>query len=387
MADSSINRQMHPTINSQLGLQNGLPNGLSESSNAGKILIAASGTGGHLFPAIATAEHLSDYDIEWLGVPNRLETELVPARYPLHLIRMGGVQGRLGIGSLKLLLQLVRSTLHVRYLLKKNDFQGVFTTGGYIAAPAIVAARSLGLPTILHESNALPGKVTRWLSRGCSLVALGFQEAAKHLPEAKTLCVGTPVRSQFFSTLQSDLSNISIPSGVPVILVVGGSQGAVAVNQRVRAAAPAWFEAGAWVIHQTGSNDPDVDSLSHPQYIHRPFYSDMAALLNRANLVIGRAGAGTLTELAMAQTPSILIPYPFAAEDHQAYNAAVFADVGAAIVEPQETLTVDRLQAQVLRLLQDPEQLDKMAYAAGKLAVKDSAQQLAEHIRQLMVKY
>lgn len=155
----------------------------------------------------------------------------------------------------------------------------------------------------------------------------------------------------------------------------------------VRAAAPDWFEAGAWVIHQTGSNDPEADGLSHPQYIHRPFYSNVAALLKRATLVISRAGAGTLTELAMAQTPSILIPYPFAAEDHQAYNAAAFSAVGAALVYRQETLTVEHLKTQVLSLLQDPEQLDNMAQATGTLAVKESAQQLAEHIRQLMVKY
>lgn len=367
MADSSLDRQMH--------LKNG------------KLLVAASGTGGHLFPAIATAEHLSDYEIEWLGVPDRLETELVPEYYPLHLVYMGGVQGRLGLGYLKLLLQFIRSTLAVRRLLKQGDFQGVFTTGGYIAAPAIVAARSLGLPTVLHESNALPGKVTRWLSAWCSLVALGFQEAAKHLPKAKTLCVGTPVRSQFLSTMQADLPDLSIPAEAPVILVVGGSQGAVAVNKMVRAAAPAWFEAGAWVIHQTGSNDPDANGLSHPQYVHRPFYSNVAALLKRATLVISRAGAGTLTELAMTQTPSILIPYPFAAEDHQAYNAAAFSATGAAIIYRQDTLTVANLEEQVLWLLQNPEPLDKMADAAGRLAVKDSAQQLAAHIRQLMVKY
>ncbi|MEM8807849.1 MAG: undecaprenyldiphospho-muramoylpentapeptide beta-N-acetylglucosaminyltransferase [Cyanobacteria bacterium P01_G01_bin.38] len=353
----------------------------------GKLLIAASGTGGHLFPAIATAEHLSDYDIEWLGVPDRLETELVPDVYPLHLVRMGGVQGRLGLGYLKLVSQFVRSTLEVRRLLKRGDFQGVFTTGGYIAAPAIVAARTLGLPTILHESNALPGKVTRWLSGWCSLVALGFQETAKRLPKTKTLCVGTPVRSQFFSTMPADLQESSIPAAVPVILVVGGSQGAVAVNQMIRAAAPAWFEAGAWVIHQTGSNDPDADSLNHPQYVHRPFYGNMSALLKRATLVISRAGAGTLTELAMAQIPSILIPYPFAAEDHQAYNAAAFSEVGAAIVYRQSTLTADSLKKQVLSLLQNPEQLDQMAQAAGTLAVIDSAQQLAGQIRQLIVKY
>lgn len=343
-----------------------------------KLLIAASGTGGHLFPAIATAEHLGDYSIEWLGVPDRLETTLVPKEYPLHTVSLGGFQGRFGLGSLKLLGQVAKATLQLRHLLKQGDFCGVFTTGGYIAAPAILAARSLGLPTILHESNALPGKVTRWLSPWCSLVALGFEAATTHLPKAKSLVVGTPVRSQF---LQGSSPEISVPEDVPVILVVGGSQGAVAVNQLIRAAAPAWFEAGIWVVHQTGSQDPEADALAHPQYIHQPFFDSMATLLKRANLVISRAGAGTLTELAFTQTPSILIPYPFAAEDHQAYNAAAFAAANAALVCRQADLTGATLRDTVLKLINDPERLQKMALAAAELAIPDSAAQLAKLVR------
>ncbi|NJN22207.1 MAG: UDP-N-acetylglucosamine--N-acetylmuramyl-(pentapeptide) pyrophosphoryl-undecaprenol N-acetylglucosamine transferase, partial [Leptolyngbya sp. RL_3_1] len=218
-----------------------------------KLLIAASGTGGHLFPAIATAEQLPDYQIEWLGVPDRLETELVPPLFPLHTVQLGGFQGGMGLGALRLFFQLFKATFQVRTLLKQGQFQGVLTTGGYIAAPAILAARSLGLPALLHESNALPGKVTRWLSPWCSLVALGFEAATTYLPKAKSIVVGTPVRSQFLNATP-DLGDLTIPAEAPVIVVVGGSQGAVVVNQLVRAAAPAWLAAGAWVIHQTGAS-------------------------------------------------------------------------------------------------------------------------------------
>lgn len=348
-----------------------------------KLLIAASGTGGHLFPAIATAEQLTDYTIEWLGVPDRLETELVPQQYPLHTVRLGGFQGRLGLGSLRLVAQVFRATLTVRQLLKQQGFDGVFTTGGYIAAPAILAARSLGLPTILHESNALPGKVTRWLSPWCSLVALGFEAATSHLPRAKSVVVGTPVRSQFF---QANLlpEDLTLPPEAPLIVVVGGSQGAVAVNELVRAAAPAWFDAGAWVIHQTGANDPAADSLHHRQYIHRPFFDGMAGLFQRADVVISRAGAGTLTELAFTHTPSVLIPYPFAAEDHQAYNAAAFAAANAALVSRQNDLTVEGLQDMVLKLIQSPERRDQMATAAAALAIPNSAEQLADLVKQVV---
>lgn len=347
-----------------------------------RLLIAASGTGGHLFPAIATAEALLNhhYCIEWLGVPDRLETTLVPQKFPLHTVKLSGLQGRMGIRTARLVGQLAQATLKVRRLLSRGEFAGVFTTGGYIAAPAILAARSLGLPAILHESNALPGKVTRWLSSYCSLVALGFDAAAPYLPRARTITVGTPVRPEFLEA-NSPFKDLTIPDGVPLILVVGGSQGAVAVNQLVRQAAPAWLEAGAWIVHQTGSHDPDADSFSHPHYIHRPFFGEMAFLLKRATLAIGRAGAGTLTELAITATPSILIPYPYAAENHQAFNARVFAAAGAAIMAEQIDLTSEALMQQVLNLLNHPQRLEHMATAAGRLAVNDSAEQLADLIQ------
>ena len=355
-----------------------------ENGAGNKLLIAASGTGGHLFPAIATAEHLHG-PIEWLGVPDRLETELVPKHYPLHTVRMGGVQGKLGLGTLKILVQFVRSTLATRQLLKQGKFQGVFTTGGYIAAPAIIAARSLGLPAVLHESNAMPGKVTRWLSRWCSLVAIGFKETRRYLPDqAKTVWVGTPVRSQFYTDSNADLQDLAIPDGVPLIVVIGGSQGAVAVNRLVREAAPAWLEAGAWVVHQTGTNDPDTNSLNHPHYIHSPFFKNVAALFKRATLVVSRAGAGTLTELAMTRTPSVLIPYPYAADDHQAYNANAFGDVGASKVYRQAELSGDTLKKRVLALLETSEELDCMQVAAASLAVTDSAEQMANLLHKMM---
>ncbi len=364
------------------------PNHPSLKKGKAKLLIAASGTGGHLFPAIATAQQLthyqSDYQVEWLGVPDRLETQLVPKAYPLHTVCMGGVQGGFGLSSLKLLVRFARSTAQVRHLLKQGNFQGVFTTGGYIAAPAILAARSLGLPAILHESNALPGKVTRWLSPWCTTVALGFSEAAAYLPKADTVVVGTPVRSQFLQAAQSTdgLTDINIPTDAPLIVVIGGSQGAVAVNRLVRAAAPAWLDQGKWIIHITGTNDPDADSFSHPHYIHRPFYNDMAALFQRANLAISRAGAGTLIELAITSTPSVLIPYPFAAEDHQTYNANAFANAGAASLHQQSALTGQQLQTLVCNLFAQPQQLEAMSAAAQKLATKDSADKMAHLIDQ-----
>ena len=349
-----------------------------------RLLVAASGTGGHLFPAIATVEQLPDYHIEWLGVPNRLETRLVPSQYSLHTIDVEGIQQRLGLGTARILAKFTRSIFQARKLLKQGQFQGVLTTGGYIAAPAVIAARSLGLPIILHESNAIPGKVTRFLSRWCSVVAIGFEPAAKYLPQVKTIYTGTPVRAQFQVAALDTLPplDLSIPDNVPLILIVGGSQGAVAVNKLVRQCASAWFDAGAWVVHQTGSNDPDVESLKHPQYIALPFYDNMARLLHRASLVIARAGAGTVTELAIARKPAIFIPLPTAAEDHQYYNAQVLGTTGAALVFRQLELTPEIFTREVLSLLQSPEKLIEMGEKAGAIVVVDSAERLAQLVRE-----
>jgi UDP-N-acetylglucosamine--N-acetylmuramyl-(pentapeptide) pyrophosphoryl-undecaprenol N-acetylglucosamine transferase len=349
-----------------------------------KLLIAASGTGGHLFPAIALAEKLPEYKIEWLGVPNRLETQLVPKQYPLHTIAVEGFQQGFGLSSLRILGKLMASILEVRRILKQGNFQGVFTTGGYIAGPSVIAARSLGLPVVFHESNALPGKVTRFFGPWCTAVALGFAVAAKYLPRAQNVCVGTPVRSQFLDGGLNTTLDLPIPDNVPLIVVFGGSQGAVAVNQLVRQSAPAWFDVGAYVVHLTGDRDPEADSLKHPQYIALPFYDNMAALLRRANLAISRSGAGSLTELAVCGTPAILIPYPFAAEDHQSYNADVFTKAGAALTFLQSELTTEVLQTQVLNLLQSPAELAKMADNAKAIAVPDSADKLASLLREVL---
>jgi UDP-N-acetylglucosamine--N-acetylmuramyl-(pentapeptide) pyrophosphoryl-undecaprenol N-acetylglucosamine transferase len=217
----------------------------------------------------------------------------------------------------------------------------------------------------------------------CSAVALGFESTSKYFPNVKTVYVGTPVRSSFHQPQKLDLP---IPEDVPLIVVVGGSQGAIAVNQLVRQCAPAWFEAGAWIVHLTGEKDPEAKALQHPHYFPMPFYNNMAGLLQRANLAISRAGSGSLTELAVTQTPAILIPYPFAAEDHQAYNAASFADAGAALVFRQSELTPQLLESKVLHLLQSPQLLQAMAQKTATLAVTNSAERLATLVRQLVEK-
>ncbi|MGK7933826.1 MAG: undecaprenyldiphospho-muramoylpentapeptide beta-N-acetylglucosaminyltransferase [Microcystaceae cyanobacterium] len=338
-----------------------------------RLLIAASGTGGHLFPALAVAEQFENDKIQWLGVPNRLEQTLVPKSYPLHTVNVEGFQTRLSWKTVTVATGLVTSIFKVKKLLKEEKIDLVFTTGGYIAAPAILAARWQGIPVILHESNYIPGKVTRTFGRLCQTVALGFEGTAQYLKDCQTKWVSTPVRSQFYTSQPLDLP---IPEDATLIVVVGGSQGAIAVNQLVRESVTPWLEKGAYVVHLTGNQDPDTEKFPHPHYFAFPFYDNMAGLLQRANLAISRAGAGTLTELAITRTPSLLIPYPYAAEDHQTYNAKVFVEAGAAQMFDQQELTSEILEEVVLNLLNSPETLAQQAAKAETLAAADSASQI-----------
>ncbi len=348
-----------------------------------RLLIAASGTGGHLFPALAVAEALPpDWTIHWLGVPDRLERQLVPQTYPLHTIRAGGLQGQ-GLQKLWQLARLLGSTVSVRQLIRRERIRVVFSTGGYIAAPAILAARWCGVPVVLHESNGIPGRVTRLLGRLCTHVAVGLPQAAERLSHGKPRVTGTPVRKTF---LQPAPLPTWVPTGAgPLLVVMGGSQGAVGLNRMVRPLLPRLLAAGVRVVHLSGSNDPDNGQLHHPGYAERPFSEEMAGLLQHADLVISRAGAGSLSELAVCGSPSILVPFPQAADQHQDANAGAAAALGAAVIVWQHPPEHPALEQAIWRLLGprlrgsgasvDP--LNKLQAGMERLAVRDADQLLA----------
>ena len=347
-----------------------------------RLLIAASGTGGHLFPALAVADAMpADWQVQWLGVPDRLERELVPQRYPLHTVRCGGLQGK-GLRQLLNLVQLLQAIWAVRRLIRREGFGVVFTTGGYIAAPAILAARWCGVPVVLHESNAIPGKVTRLLGRFCTRVALGLPQAAKRLPGCRPLVSGTPVRQEFGQS--APLPSWAPPGPGPLLVVMGGSQGAVGLNRMVRPLVARLVAAGVRVVHLTGSNDPEAGQLQGPGVVERPFCDEIPGLLQHADLAISRSGAGSLSELAVCGTPAILVPYPAAADQHQEANAAAAAALGAAVIVHQHGPDGGALERTLWRLLGprlrgspgacDP--LVAMAEGMGELAVPQAEREL-----------
>jgi len=302
-----------------------------------RLLIAASGTGGHIFPALVFADSLSkSWEIEWLGVPNRLEIELVPKKYNLITLKVGGLQGNI-LKKMFEFCKLVFSSIQVSTLLRKKKIDVIFTTGGYISAPSILGAKLTGIPILLHESNAIPGKVTRFLGVFCDHIALGMPSSSAYLSGCKTSFTGTPVRSDFF--LEKPLPSWA-PSGEGVLIVVmGGSQGAKKMNEMVHNILPWLLDQGCRVIHLTGKKDYFYRDLAkfknHPNLVVRHFSNEVAALLQNADLAISRAGAGAISELMATKTPSILIPFPQSADNHQELNAAYMAQFGGAVIVHQ----------------------------------------------------
>ena len=295
-----------------------------------RLLIAASGTGGHINPALAVAEALpGSWEFIWLGVPDRLDKEILPENVDLITVNAGAIQGNY-FNKIIQLIRLIVSIKIVINLIREKKIDAVFTTGGYISAPAILAAKISRIPVIFHESNAFPGRVTRLLGRFCTVVALGLPHAQKFLPIYNSVVTGTPVRKLFYIP-QSLPDWVPIGSG-PLIVVIGGSQGAMGLNKMVRYIAPFLIQKGCRLVHLTGENDRNCLSLNKKYFVSKTYSNQMPALLQHADLVISRSGSGTLSELAVSGTPSILVPYPFSANNHQELNAADFASRGAAVI-------------------------------------------------------
>ena len=353
-----------------------------------RLLIAASGTGGHIFPALAVAEDLPlSWEVYWLGVPDRLETQIVPDRYHLSTIDVGGLQGNF----LEKLLKLIKLILAIKFvisLLKEKDIQILFTTGGYIAAPSILAAKILGVKVVLHESNALPGRVTRLLGRFCDLVALGLPDSSKYLARSRTVVTGTPVRKDFL--VKQPLPNwVPIGTG-PLLLVIGGSQGALGLNRMIRFVLPYLLENDCRVVHLTGHHYQELSNIEHHNLVTRAFSNEMPGLIQNADLVLSRAGAGTISELAICGTPAVLVPYPSAKDDHQTMNALCAAKFGAAVIVHEHQPThrglyevLDRLLNSRLSGFDDSQQLlKKMKKGMEVMAITEAEKKLINILHQ-----
>ncbi|WP_137887787.1 undecaprenyldiphospho-muramoylpentapeptide beta-N-acetylglucosaminyltransferase [Pseudomonas sp. 2FE] len=347
---------------------------------AANILIMAGGTGGHVFPALACAREFQarGYNVHWLGTPRGIENELVPqAGLPLHLINVAGLRGKGLLALLKAPFSLVLALFQARRIVRKLRPVCVLGMGGYVTGPGGLAAKLAGVPLIIHEQNAVAGTANRSLVRFATRVCEAFPNTFG--ASAKRRTTGNPVREELFlETPRPALHNRKLR-----LLILGGSLGAEPLNKLLPEAlgeVPA--ELRPEVVHQAGKQHAEVTADRYRaegvQAHVAPFIQDMAGAYAWADLVVCRAGALTISELAAAGLPSILVPLPHAIDDHQTRNADYLAREGAAFLLPQATTGAADLAERLTEVLMHPERLIYMASTARRLSKPDATRTVVE---------
>ncbi|KIQ34088.1 undecaprenyldiphospho-muramoylpentapeptide beta-N-acetylglucosaminyltransferase [Pseudomonas viridiflava] len=338
------------------------------------VLIMAGGTGGHVFPALACAREFQSrgYKVHWLGTPRGIENELVPqAGLTLHLINVTGLRGKGRLSLLKAPLMLFKALMQARKVVRELKPVCVVGFGGYVTGPGGLAAKLAGVPLIIHEQNAVAGTANRSLASFASRVCEAFPDTFAASNKRRT--TGNPVRVELFL----ETPRQALAGRKARLLVLGGSLGAEPLNKLLpEALAQLPVDIRPEVFHQAGKNH---DEITAERYRNAgveaqvaPFIQNMAQAYSWADLVVCRAGALTISELAAAGLPSLLIPLPHAIDDHQSRNADYLAREGAAFVMPQATTGVAEMAARLKEVLMQPEQLNSMARTARRLAKPDA---------------
>jgi UDP-N-acetylglucosamine--N-acetylmuramyl-(pentapeptide) pyrophosphoryl-undecaprenol N-acetylglucosamine transferase len=362
-----------------------------------KVLISGGGTGGHIYPAlsIAGAIKCKDASAEFLfvGTLHGMEAELVPrAGYPLKTIHLYGFQRRISLRNIKNLFWTGKSLWDVKKILRDFQPDVVIGTGGYVCGPVVwVAARS-GIPTLIQEQNAFPGVTNRILSRIVDVVALGYKEAAPKFAgrKARVIVTGNPVREDLLTEKrEAACRHFGFFPDVRTILITGGSQGARSINQAALTLHRQFAgNKDLQILHITGQTDYNdiIHTLTSEKIpfnnadsgrIVVPYLHEMPKALAAADLVISRAGAIGLAELTLRGIPAILIPYPYASENHQEINARALEKNGAALVIKDSELTGDILYAKIQELISDSAKLQAMAKSAVAMAYPHAAEEIA----------
>ncbi|MDH4227535.1 MAG: undecaprenyldiphospho-muramoylpentapeptide beta-N-acetylglucosaminyltransferase [Deltaproteobacteria bacterium] len=349
-----------------------------------RFVIAGGGTGGHLFPAIALADEFkrrdSSSEIVFVGTDRGIEARVVPARgYRLITLKVGGLKQTRGIRKLAALFNAFTATIKSMSFLRKFKPNGVIGSGSYSSGPVVLAARLLGIKTAILEQNAYPGLTNRILGRFAGKVYIAFDEAARFFPAWRSVLAGNPVRREIALARGERKRSDRL-----TLFVFGGSQGATAVNAAFIDAAE--HLADIWgrldVVHQTGDAGFDLAKEAYGRKnlnveLHK-FIDDMASAYSKCDLIVCRAGATSIAEITAVGIASILIPYPFAADSHQDFNAAALERNGAAIVIKQHELTGLTLANVIRRLVDNPEELRRIREAAKAMARPKAAETIAD---------
>ena len=350
-----------------------------------RLMLTGGGTGGHLFPAVATAQRLCarkpDSQVLFVGTKRKLDRKhLERYGFSVAAVDSYGLKGKKLGALLKAITVLPVTFCQACYHIFRFRPDVVCGVGGYVTGPVVAAAWMMGKPTIIHEQNSVPGLANRKLGRIVDAVCLSLPACQSYFPAGKTVVTGNPVRSQIIDSGESSRQ----PGKRMTLLVLGGSQGARAINEIIVEV----FSAGdrdlsdIEIIHQTGAADEagvrKAYEVNNVNARVSAFFDDMADVYKRADLVVSRAGATTLAELAVLGKPAILIPYPHAADNHQEKNAGGFVEQGGALMFSQRDLTADILRKEIKLLIQAPETLETMSQSMKELGIPDAADRIVD---------
>ena len=351
-----------------------------------RVAIACGGTGGHLFPGLAVAEKLREKGcvLTLLVSSKEVDQQAVKSVEAMEIVTLPAVG--LTRGQLLAFIRGFRESYRsAKKLFQQSPPQALLAMGGFTSAPPLLAARRSGAQTFLHESNTIPGRANRWLSWVVNRAFVGFPRAAERLHTRAVTVTGTPVRPQF-KPLDATACrrSLGLDPACPVVLVMGGSQGASGINDLVSRALPVLSKAASelqW-FHLTGPNDLGnvqraYDALGLRASVHA-FFSDMGVALGAASLAISRSGASSLAELAAMRLPAVLIPFPAATDNHQFYNAQAFVDSGAAVILEQRGATPEALMNLILELARNTDTRGKMQAALARWHSPRAAEEIAE---------
>jgi UDP-N-acetylglucosamine--N-acetylmuramyl-(pentapeptide) pyrophosphoryl-undecaprenol N-acetylglucosamine transferase len=356
-----------------------------------RALIAAGGTGGHIYPGIAVAGEIMRRDpssvVRFVGTARGLESRLVPkSGFELSLIEIAGLKNVSLAAKLRALILLPKSLLAARRVIRDFRPDVVIGAGGYVSGPVLLTASLMRLPTLVMDSNALPGWTNRVLARFVDKAAVSFQEALSHF-RGKGVLTGNPVRKEFFEIPAKQRDGLRFS-----LLVFGGSQGARAINKAMIDALPllAAQKGLLHVTHQSGDADFErirgrYESASWSKAVDvKPYIDDMMSEFSKADLIICRAGATTSAELVAAGKAAIMVPFPLAADDHQRRNAEALQSAGAARMILQKELTGARLADEISLLIASPDTLARMETSSRKLARREAAAAAVDLMEELV---
>jgi len=354
-----------------------------------KFVIACGGTGGHLFPGLAVAEVLRAQGHEVLLFVSEKEVDARALRahpdLPSKKLPSIGLPSFFSPAIVTFLRRLWESLRNCGASYDGDRPHAVLGMGGFTSIAPLMAARRRGIPAFLHESNAIPGKANRLAARFCRAVLLGFDDCAKYFPKRPTQVTGTPIRLELSAGVpeKSDARRaLGLDADRRTLLVMGGSQGAAGINRLMAEAAAGLRGSDLQVVHLSGDRDAEKLRSAYAaaglSAVVLPFCDRMQDVYAAADLVISRSGAASLTELSWFGLPSVLVPYPHAAEDHQTLNARIFERTGAARLLPEQEASGASLAAVLNSLLASGASLESMAAAAKSLAPRDAAKRVAE---------